>query len=328
MIYTESMHSETYPMTPWPALADKARSLPLKGTDTLFYYDSAGSADTSGKPAPASTVPKPMFAAPAIILVHGLGDEADSWRHLIPHLNRAGCRTLALDLPGFGRSAAHGRINLKRHAEAVCRLMEETGVASAAKPAILVGNSMGGAVVQEAAAKKPDLVKALALIDGGLPLAVKADRGTVTGALPILGPRWYRALRKDHAGAYRSLFDFYGDFEKLPQPDREFLRERVIARVESSAQERAYFGSRRSTIWASMTKTGVFSRRLTAFPGRILIIWGERDLLFPPAVADPLRSLRPDAAFQVIPGAGHLPHQEKPEETAEALLRFIAAFSV
>jgi pimeloyl-ACP methyl ester carboxylesterase len=308
-------------MKPWPALADSAQILPLGKTNTLFYYDSVRSGDTPGKPAPASS-------APAIILVHGLGDEADSWRHLIPLLAQAGCRTLALDLPGFGRSTAHGRINLKRHAEAICRLMEETGAASTAKPAVLAGNSMGGAVVQMAAAKRPELVKALVLIDGGLPLAARVPGSMLTGALPILGKRWYRSLRKNHEGAYRSLFGYYGDFEKLPQTDKDFLRERVIARVHSSAQERAYFGSMRSTIWTNITGVGPFSRSFRAFPGKVLILWGELDPLFPPAAAAPLRSLRPDAVFQVIPGAGHLPHQEKPEETAKAILQFISTASV
>jgi pimeloyl-ACP methyl ester carboxylesterase len=184
---------------------------------------------------------------------------------------------------------------------------------------------MGGAVVQAVATKRPDLVRALALIDGGLPLAGRADRGALTGALPILGPRWYRSFRKDHEGAYASLFGYYGNFEKLPQADKDFLRERVIARVHSDTQERAYFSSLRSTIWANMTGTGAFSRSFKAFPGKVLILWGELDPVFPPGAADPLRRLRPDAVFQVIPGAGHLPHQEKPEETAAAIIEFTAS---
>ncbi|GHV91598.1 alpha/beta hydrolase [Spirochaetia bacterium] len=314
MIYSQSMKSTLYEMKPWPALADSAQTLSLGKADTLFYYDSQAKGDSPNKT--AST-------APAIILVHGLGDEADSWRHLVPLLTEAGCRSLAVDLPGFGRSAAHGRVNLKRHAEAVCRLLEETGAASAARPAVLVGNSMGGAVVQDAAAKRPDLVKALVLIDGGLPLKMQADLGSLSGALPILGPKWYRALQKDHEGAYRSLFGYYGDFEKLAQADRDFLRERVIARVHSGPQAKAYFSSYRSMIWANVTGESTFGRSLKAFSGKVLILWGERDPLFPPAAAAPLRDLRPDAAFRVIPGAGHLPHQEKPEDTAAAILQFI-----
>jgi pimeloyl-ACP methyl ester carboxylesterase len=295
---------------PWPALAGSAQILPLKKNDTLFYYDSG---DRPNKP----------DAVPAIILVHGLGDEADSWRHLIPLLKAAGFRTLAADLPGFGRSAAHGRINLKRHVAAVCGLLEKTGAVSPANPAILAGSSMGGAIVQAAAAKRPDLVKGLVLVDGGLPVIRKAGFGFLSGTLPVLGSQWYRALRKNPEGAYHSLFGYYGNFEKLPQADKDFLRERVIERVGSAAQERAYFGSYRSIIRANITGKRAFSRRLKAFPGKILILWGEQDHLFPAATAAaPLRSLRPDAAFKVIPGAGHLPHQEKPGETAELIADF------
>jgi pimeloyl-ACP methyl ester carboxylesterase len=45
--------------------------------------------------------------------------------------------------------------------------------------------------------------------------------------------------------------------------------------------------------------------------------------VLPPETAAAFLALRPDAALETIAGAGHLPHQEKPEETAAAMLRFL-----
>jgi len=62
---------------------------------------------------------------------------------------------------------------------------------------------------------------------------------------------------------------------------------------------------------------------MKTFPGKILLLWGEKDHVFPVKKAALFRNLRPDAEFTLIPGAGHLPHQEKPAETAAEILRFL-----
>lgn len=294
------------PMKPWPALAPFARVLLLQGDrETVFYYDTQG----------ASGTPPPDSAKPALILIHGLGDEADSWRRLIPLLSGT-FRVVAPDLPGFGRSAAPGRIGVKGHIAAIVALLAETG------PAILAGSSMGALIAEGTALARPDLVRGLILLDGCIPMAAALNKGLVRMALPFIGKKWYRAFRTNHEGAWQSLFGYYADIEGLPQADRRFLRERVIARVESSTQERAYFASLRSLLLVNAFHTGRFARFLPGFPGKILLIWGAQDTVLPPESSRLIRELRPDAAFSLIPGAGHLPHQERPGEAAEMILRF------
>jgi pimeloyl-ACP methyl ester carboxylesterase len=301
-----------------------AKLLELRGGETLFYYAS-GNGPARG----------PGAKKPLVVLIHGLGDEADSWRGLIPLLGER-CRVLAPDLPGFGRSAAPGKISVKRHIRAIIRLLEEEG-AGRENPAILAGNSMGALIAEGAALSRPELAKALILIDGCFPLAAKPDRGLLFLCLPFLGKRWYRRFREDHDAAYRSLFPYYADFEAMGEADRRFLRERVIERVESAAQERAYFASLRSMVRVSLATGRRFLKKLDLFlrgsagsaraagdiSKRLLMIWGEKDIVMPQASAKLLREAFPEAAFAVIGGAGHLPHQEKPGETAAAILRFL-----
>jgi pimeloyl-ACP methyl ester carboxylesterase len=306
----EAYTSQNLTMKPWPALAGRGKTLSLNG-GKLFFYDYEADRADSGKP--------------ALILIHGLGDEADSWRHLMPLLSAGGYRLIAPDLPGFGRSLHNGTspwrgwISVSAHAQAVISLMREV----AEKPVVLVGSSMGALISQVAAFKKPDLVKALILVDGCFPVSISPNWALVLMGLPFFGRSWYRAFRKNHEGAWKSLYPYYGDLDAMSEADRIFLRERVIDRVESSGQEAAYFASLRSLNSVTPFTRAVLSRKTKAFPGKILLLWGEADRIIPVEKIAVFRNLRPDAVFREIPGAGHLPHQESPQKTAEAILRFL-----
>jgi len=305
----------------WPSLAPYAKSLAIPGGE-LFYYDSEGDTDSASET--NRTTDKP-----AIVLLHGLGDEADTWRYVFPLLAEAGYRVIAPDLPGFGRSIWKGRISMRQHCSAVLRLLTKTsiagqaGIASPENPAILAGSSLGAAICEMAACKRPDLVKALILIDGCLPLEGKVDKGLLKLMLPSVGSKWYRSFRKYPQLAWESLYPYYGDLDAMSGEDREFLRERVIARVESENQERGYLSTLRSMNIFFVFNGKNLSRRIKTYPGKIAILWGEKDRVLPIEKAALFRGLRPDAQMALISGAGHLPHQEKYEETAAEMLRFL-----
>jgi pimeloyl-ACP methyl ester carboxylesterase len=301
--------SRNVSMKPWPSLAPLGRVVhPYDDTETIFYYDTR-TYDTR------TAAPLPEDVKPVIILIHGLGDDADSWRHLIPLLSGT-FRVLAPDLPGFGRSTFPGRAGIKGHVAAILALLTETG------PAILAGSSMGALVAEEAAIARPDMARGLVLLDGCIPMTAVPDKGLLRMVLPFVGKKWFRALRNDHEEAWHYLFGYYADIMSLSEADRQFLRERVIARVESPSQERAYFDSLRSLILCNALHSGRFTRFLPKFSGKILIIWGAEDAVLSSESPRLIREFRPDAAFSRIPNAGHLPHQEKPEETASVILRF------
>jgi len=294
------------PMKPWPSLADKAFCLNLSFGQAIFYYD---------------TAPPNGGTTPVLVLIHGLGDEADSWRHLIPLLNSEGFRVLALDLPGFGRSAAPGRINLKKHTAAVLRLLEAAKI-KPETPVFLVGNSLGALVAETAAFRKPGLIKGLILLDGCIP-SKPIKIGPLALIKLLFSRKWYRAYRTNPEGAWLSLYTYYADLDSMPGADKDFLRERVIARVNSSSQEQAFFATQRSLIWAFGTGFAGYAQKIRLFKGKILLLWGEKDRIMPLSSAEPFKSLRDDTELRIIPGAGHLPQQEKPIETAKLIVEFV-----
>jgi len=309
MEYSISAYNDDSPMKPWPSLAEKAFRLTrddLPG-DSVFYFDSP-----PGGP-----------AAGVFILIHGLGDDADSWRHLIPLLNLKGWRVLALDLPGFARSVASEKVSIEKHAAAVIQLIEAVAghPSTPATPIFLAGNSIGALVAEFVAIKRPELVHSLILIDGSIPGG--PSKPNPIGLFKLLFSRkWYGNYRDNHERARNSLYPYFADFDAMPLEDREFLRQRVIARVESTTQEKAFFATQSSLIWA-YARVSWYARRIRKFKGKIQLIWGEKDRIIPRSSMFAFRKLRTDTEMAVIPGAGHLPHQEKPEETVKIMMEFV-----
>jgi pimeloyl-ACP methyl ester carboxylesterase len=310
--FQEQQHT----MMPWPDLAAQGRVLEFPRGGSLFYYDSEAIIAGDGQP-------RAVSGKPAIVLIHGLGDEADSWRYLTGPLSAAGFRVIVPDLPGFGRSAAKGRISVEQYTGAVLSLMDALGAADRENPAVFAGSSMGALIAESAAFRRPDQARALILMDGCFPMPGGVNKHLLFLGLPFIGKKWYRAFREDHEKAWQSLAPYYHDLEALPEQDKQFLRDRVIARVESRTQDRAYFAFLLSFNVVNLFWKAGFSWCVKNFPGKILLLWGAEDQVVNPGAAAAIRSLRPDAAYAEIPGAGHLPHQEKPAETAAAICSFL-----
>jgi pimeloyl-ACP methyl ester carboxylesterase len=99
-----------------------------------------------------------------IVFLHGAFGRAAMWDRVIPGLRSAGHDVEAIDLPGQGEdSTPVAEVTLDRYAARVCE-----GLA-AGPPAVLVGHSMGGAVVTQAAASCPQHVDRLVYVAAFLP---------------------------------------------------------------------------------------------------------------------------------------------------------------
>jgi pimeloyl-ACP methyl ester carboxylesterase len=101
-----------------------------------------------------------------VLLVHGLGGHTISWEPVGKGLaDRLQATVTAVDLPGFGRTRlpAGRRATMGTHGRLLRALLERSG------PAVVMGNSMGGALGIGLAARHPGLVRALVLVDPALP---------------------------------------------------------------------------------------------------------------------------------------------------------------
>jgi pimeloyl-ACP methyl ester carboxylesterase len=99
-----------------------------------------------------------------IVLVHGAFAGAWCWEPVLPGLRAAGHDVEAVDLPGSGADRTPVEsVTLDAYAERVCHALEQGDAA------VLVGHSMGGMVVTQAAARRPELVSMLVYLAAFLP---------------------------------------------------------------------------------------------------------------------------------------------------------------
>ena len=284
-------------MAPWPALAPYGRRVPIGSGGQLYVFE-AGDA-----------------AAPALVLIHGLGDEADTWRHVFLPL-AAGHHVIAVDLPGFGRSDPLSRYSLPALRDALLSLFDALPLPAAT----LVGSSLGAMLAHRVALDAPDRVAGLVLVDGALISSGGAfNWRSLQMALPFFGERLYNGFRRNPQAAYDSLLPFYGNLNGLPEADRKFLFQRVNERVWSDSQRRAYLGLYRYLAWSAPRQQKGVAGALAMLKTPTRLIWGENDHIMPLAAARSVLALQPGARLSMIPGAGHLPHQEQPAAFLAAL---------
>jgi pimeloyl-ACP methyl ester carboxylesterase len=280
-------------MQPWPTLAKFSKKIQLQNEGlSLNYYE------VSEK------------SQPHLLMVHGLGDEADTWRHVFLPLAEA-YHTIALDLPGFGRSDQPDvDYSPQFMMKSVITFMDELNI----HKVIIMGSSLGGILAHGLALAQPERISGLILVGGALlqPRQMQ-DLSIRLMKLPIIGEWLYTRLRKNPDAAFDSLNNVYHHLEKLPKADRDFLYTRVNHRVWSDGQRRAYFSTLRNLIPWMKSVQEVLPAQLRQLEIPTLILRGEYDGLFSDTNANQLLKIQPDAKKFVIRDAGHLPHQEAPE---------------
>ncbi len=113
------------------------------------------------------------------VLVHGSWHGAWCWYKVIPLLEAAGHRVVALDLPGLGTSKiTPAQVTLDMWIDHVCDELDRH-----AQPVVLVGHSRGGLLISGAAERRPDKISrliyltAFLLPDGGTMLGAAAEDG-------------------------------------------------------------------------------------------------------------------------------------------------------
>jgi pimeloyl-ACP methyl ester carboxylesterase len=88
------------------------------------------------------------------LLVHGAWHGSWSWEKVVPLLEEAGHEVVTPDLPGHGdHGTPVSEVTLQRYAGRVSEALEERS-----EPVVLVGHSMGGLVISEAAERHPEKI--------------------------------------------------------------------------------------------------------------------------------------------------------------------------
>jgi pimeloyl-ACP methyl ester carboxylesterase len=231
-----------------------------------------------------------------VLLLHGWGANAAAMRPVFDAL-RPDHTVYALDFPGFGQSPLPpAPWGVGEYAELVIAFLDSLDVAKAD----VVGHSFGGRVGIKLAAKWPDRVERLVLVD-----SAGVKRAPTPG----------RAALRAGVRAGRAI---------LSAPGLGALR----GKAEALARDRLGSEDYRSAGPLRETFVRVVSEDLRPYLPEVkaptLLIWGENDQDTPLSDAKVMESRIPDAGLVVLKGAGHFSYLDRPADFARIVRHFLA----
>ncbi len=180
---------------PSNSLKDSDRVASLRSEFTWRSGAAGGQATAGGAAHSISVLRSGDTRGARLILVHGTPGDAASWADYL--LNPpAGTEVIALDRPGFGASGpVHAVTGLAEQAAAVAALFPQDG-----RPVVLLGHSLGGPVVAQAAAQNPGRIHAIVLLAASLDPELETIHPLQrVGAWPWVEPWLPRPIRNANA---------------------------------------------------------------------------------------------------------------------------------
>lgn len=228
-----------------------------------------------------------------LVLIHGAGGTYLHWPAQVRHL--AGENVLALDLPGHGDSKGEGRETIEAYAPSVLEFMDQLNL----ERAVIAGHSMGSAIALRLSIDTPERVWALILLGAGAKLGVNP-----------------------------ALIEYAGRSESYPEAVSLVVRwafsHRAEARLVELARQRM-LALPANVLLSDFKACNNFDLRdrLTEIMQPALILCGEEDQMTPIRFSQYLAANVSDSRLQVVPKAGHMVMQEKPEAVANLIKDFL-----
>jgi pimeloyl-ACP methyl ester carboxylesterase len=231
-----------------------------------------------------------------VVLFHGLGASSTSFYSVIPRLRKI-YRVVVPDLPGYGLSRPPPGREFLPFTELV-EVAEKFVARVAPRGAYLAGNSMGGWIAVKVAARRPALVRGMALLNPGGP-ALRAEDWVDFARIILAEERgvmdeWLR--RMFHRPPFLMRL-FTRDFRRI-------MRGPSVSQMMTSLQAEDFLSEE--------------EMKLVRCPA--VLVWGERDRLLPEGCRTFYLKKLKGIRYEPIPDCGHCPQLECPSRTAEILL--------
>lgn len=258
-----------------------------------------------GRKVYAATGGRPFEPAkPAVIFIHGAGQDHSNWQLPARWFAWNGHAVLAPDLPGHGRSDGPPLETIQDMAQWVVRLMDAAGLEKAA----LVGHSMGGAIAVETAAASPERIARIALL--GTSLSMPVNEALLTAA------------RDAPDEAHRMITTWsHGPQARVggnPAPGL-WMSGGTLALLARNRPGTLYAAFNACNLW----KTGPDAAARVRCPALVLI--GGSDSMTPPKIGRALADRIAGSRAIVISGSGHMMMTEAPDAVLDELIAFFRA---
>ena len=243
-----------------------------------------------------------------LILLHGIARVAHTFDHLAPHY-RDRYHVIAVDMRGHGESDwdPKGAYMVEDYVSDVKGLIDQLNL----RNIVLWGNSTGGRVAQVIAGSNPDLVAAVISEDVG------PERP------PSISNRRANRMAQEENGwasAAELLAQVQADY---PRTSEAVLRNVVKHGSKQRGDQRVVWkrdpailnGFVPTELWASVSK----------IEAPILYILGGASTIVPKETQEKLKQTLPQVEIVEMPGLGHYPSDERPDDFVAIVDRFLAA---
>jgi pimeloyl-ACP methyl ester carboxylesterase len=237
-------------------------------------------------------------ALPAVVFLHGAGFDHATWALHSRWFAHHGFAVLAPDLPGHGRSAGPALTSIAAMADWTVALLD----AADAKPAHLIGHSMGSLIALDTAARHPDRVSALSLIGTAAAMTVgpdllKAAEANDQAAIDMVSI-WGLGFAAELGGSLAPGLWMHGSAQATLKRCAPGVLFNDLAAC--NAYQDALASAARVKVPATL-------------------ILGEKDMMTPAKAGKALAAAIPQARTMVVPGAGHMIMTERPDALLAAL---------
>jgi 2-hydroxy-6-oxonona-2,4-dienedioate hydrolase len=239
---------------------------------------------------------------PPLVLMHGTGGHLEAYLRNISELARD-FRVIAFDFVGHGYSAAPDEpYTIQTYSDHLLALLDALGI----EQAHLSGESLGGWVAAWFAAAHPERVDRLVLVcPGNITMKLETMeklRESTRNAVLNASPETVRA---------RLEWLFYQENRHLVTDELVAVRLAIYSRPEARGSIDNVLVLQDPDVRRRYTWTEEWCSRIEA---ETLIFWTEHDPTGPPSEGDLLHGWIPGSELVVLPGAGHWPQWERPED--------------
>ena len=238
-------------------------------------------------------VPRGTEKAPSLLFIHGAGGNGELWEEQAGFFEGKHS-AFRLDLPGHGRSESPGEESIHAYAKWV-RLCSEKLFSR--KPFVLVGHSMGGAIVLDLAHNPQEGLKGIVLVGSGAKLSVT---------------RAIFQMLSENPEAFFETLDRFAFSSTAPGT----LKERVVRLTRQCPP---------SVIFNDFKACDLFDMRdrLPEIALPSLVLCGEEDQLTPVKYSRYLHEHMTSSRLVVIPHGGHMVMAEQPDPVNKAIQAFL-----